>query len=311
MKILHLDEPGESDVAYETMTFPDGQPHVRLDADTLRGIVGRGGTLEIIARVKSATRVVELGLVLDAARSALEGSDARIGLSLSYLLGARMDRRIAPGQPATLHVLASMLRPALEGLAAFRILDPHSPVALEVFPHAEVIVPDALVVDALLHLRARTAQVPVVVIPDKGAVARTTSILERVGGSQDVARCVKRRDPVTGNLSGFALEEGDVRGRACLIVDDLCDGGGTFSGIASVLREAGATSVSLLVTHGVFSRGIAIPGIDATYCTDSYGVPAGHPGVGEDGFIPYATSEGQAPIAFVRPRFVSRLLRAS
>ena len=97
--------------------------------------------------------------------------------------------------------------------------------------------------------------------------------LERLRAPHATARCIKKRDSETGALSGFAVESGDVRDAVCLVVDDICDGGGTFSGIAAVLREAGARSVSLAVTHGVFSRGIELAGIDTTYCTDSYGMP--------------------------------------
>ena len=58
-----------------------------------------------------------------------------------------------------------------------------------------------------------------------------------------------------------------------LIVDDLCDAGGTFIGSAQVLRDAGARSVSLYVTHGVFSKGVENllnNGIDAIYTTTSF-----------------------------------------
>ena len=58
-----------------------------------------------------------------------------------------------------------------------------------------------------------------------------------------------------------------------LIVDDLCDAGGTFIGSAQLLRDAGARSVSLYVTHGVFSKGTAAllsQGIDNIYSTTSY-----------------------------------------
>ena len=57
-----------------------------------------------------------------------------------------------------------------------------------------------------------------------------------------------------------------------LIVDDLCDAGGTFIGSAQVLRDAGARSVSLYVTHGLFSKGVGNlleQGIDRIYTTSS------------------------------------------
>ena len=84
-------------------------------------------------------------------------------------------------------------------------------------------------------------------------------------------RCTKERDSETGKLSHFTIvNPADVNGMVCLIIDDICDGGRTFEGIATLLREAGATGVDLFVTHGIFSRGGKLAGIDRVYTTDSY-----------------------------------------
>jgi ribose-phosphate pyrophosphokinase len=93
---------------------------------------------------------------------------------------------------------------------------------------------------------------------------------------EEYAILSKKRDVASGKLTGFSLMAGDVRGRDLLIVDDLCDAGGTFIGSAQVLREAGAHSVSLYVTHGIFSKGVEhlfANGIDAIYTTTSYAAP--------------------------------------
>jgi ribose-phosphate pyrophosphokinase len=275
MTILHLTDPARSDVPVTRMVFPDGQPHVSIDPDVLMRTIDAKGPLEVVTALTSALDFVTTALALDAIDAAFvaKGRVPDVALNISFMLGARMDRRIAPGQPATLHVLASMLAPVTRTLRALRILDPHSPVTLEAISGATTLHPDALVAFALEDLARGGESRAVVIIPDQGAVLRTSSILDRLGGGHDVARCVKKRDPNTGGLSGFGLAEGDVTGRDCLIVDDICDGGGTFSGIAGVLREHGARAVALCVTHGVFSRGITIAGIDAVYCTDSYGGP--------------------------------------
>lgn len=315
MTILSLDDAALSDVPIKRMTFPDGQPHVALDPDALATAIDVHGDVEIIARIDSAARLVDVALLIDAVRSAVVAKrpDTKINLSVSYWLGARMDRRIGPGQPATLDVLAAMLDPLLEYVATFRVLDPHSPATLQAFEDVHVLVPDALVAFALADMEQRLGARPVVVIPDKGAVLRTSGILERLGSTHATATCLKKRDSSTGALSGFALESGDVQGAHCLIVDDICDGGGTFSGIAGVLREAGAASVSLLVTHGVFSRGLVIEGISTTYCTDSYGLPPSEGyAVEEDGPVTLYTRAGEtAPRLRVRTRFVAEAIRGN
>jgi len=103
---------------------------------------------------------------------------------------------------------------------------------------------------------------PVILLPDEGA--------QRYGYS-GALQCTKRRDPATGRLSGFEVPDFD-RSEA-LIVDDICDGGGTFIGLAKELNRwsEGASALAarantpypplkklyLYVTHGIFSRGLA------------------------------------------------------
>jgi ribose-phosphate pyrophosphokinase len=84
-------------------------------------------------------------------------------------------------------------------------------------------------------------------------------------------KCEKVRDPGTGKLSGFSLVAGpDLLGAHCIIFDDICDGGGTFAGVSTLLKDAGASWVGLAVTHGIFSKGFHIPGIDYIWTTNSY-----------------------------------------
>jgi ribose-phosphate pyrophosphokinase len=71
-------------------------------------------------------------------------------------------------------------------------------------------------------------------------------------------QCLKTRDTKTGALSGFSIADPlIVKGRNVVIIDDICDGGGTFIGLAQVLLEAGAQSLRLGVTHGLFTKGLA------------------------------------------------------
>lgn len=288
MKILDLTAPERSDIRYQRFSFPDGQPHFELPHPEDIGTLER---VEVLCRIRSAADIVDVGLAMDvllASSLAFDQISRSISLNVAYMLGARMDRRISPRHPFTLNVISDLLKVAAHGADRVRVLDPHSPETLrqlyderdsESPMRAEAIPPDRLVKLALEHFGDDAT----IVIPDAGAVTRTTAIVERLGLKNAIARCVKKRDSATGKLSGFALEEGDVAGKDCLIVDDLCDGGGTFSGIAEVLRVAGAVGVSLCVTHGVFSRGFRIPGIDRTYCTDSFGVSDPVDWIGERG----------------------------
>jgi ribose-phosphate pyrophosphokinase len=71
-----------------------------------------------------------------------------------------------------------------------------------------------------------------------------------------VVTASKVRVQATGHLVTGELSGESVTGKRVLIVDDICDGGATFIGLAAKLREAGATDVVLFVSHGIFSRGV-------------------------------------------------------
>ncbi len=274
--IIHLDNPNESEIAFKRFQFPDGQPHCEFDPAVLREAAQKE-PIDVIGAIKSGDDLLNIALAIEAIDSALKETKLLFPLTLniSYLLGARMDRRIAAGQPASLAVVASLLNASLRAsvFTGVRVLDPHSPATLAQLNEAEALHPDALVTFALSRIKRDEGHSPVVVIPDAGAITRTNGILSRLKADNLIARCSKKRNSQTGKLSGFALDEGDVSGRVALIIDDICDGGGTFTGIAKVLREHGAAKVYLCVTHGIFSKGIDIDGIDGIFSTDSYRMP--------------------------------------
>lgn len=95
------------------------------------------------------------------------------------------------------------------------------------------------------------------VAPDKGAVERVKVIADKMG--MDYITCEKQRNVSNGWITGYSVVgDTDLSGRTCLIIDDICDGGKTFELCANSLRELGAKSVSLYVTHGIFSKGLDI-----------------------------------------------------
>ncbi len=269
--LIDLDVPERSQIAYQKYSFPDGQPHFQVQESAIAAAAALG-PIDLVGAIKSGQDLLNMGLAIDAIGSVQSAVPIRLNLNISYLLGARMDRRISFGQPNTLAVIAGVLNHWAGSLNALRILDPHSSVSQTLMPNAQMLFSDALVDLALKQLQDQHGQAPVVIIPDAGAVPRTQAILQRLGCLHDVARCSKIRDPHTGRLSGFEMQQGNVTNRVALIVDDICDGGGTFVGVANVLRAQGATKVYLCVTHAVLSKGAIIDSIDGIFATDSYGL---------------------------------------
>ena len=83
----------------------------------------------------------------------------------------------------------------------------------------------------------------------------------------------KIRDVKTRKLSGFKVYADDLQGRDCLVVDDICDGGGTFLGLAKELKAKNAGKLYLAVSHGIFSRGVErlLEHYDGVFSTNSFG----------------------------------------
>lgn len=95
--------------------------------------------------------------------------------------------------------------------------------------------------------------------PDKGASTKVQTVSH--GYSTEIIQLEKCRNVSTGKIQGIDIVNGNVNGKDVLIVDDICDGGMTFLAAAEELKYNGAKSVSLYVTHGIFSKGL-VPFMD-------------------------------------------------
>ena len=231
--------------------FPDGQPHVRL------GEVPQTGNDEydIVCSLRDAAELLRLMLVAATLRQ--RSLHTILNLRIAYLLGARMDRAIDQDQPFTMQVIANILNTVW--FDRIEVFNAHSQVATDLL-RAENILP----VDQIRAVRTAHSGA-VLVSPDAGAYRWQRLILD------NLVQCAKVRDSQTGRLSGFqVLEPERVRAKDCIILDDLCDGGGTFVGLSLKLKEAGARKLILYVSHGIFSKGFSLANIDEIWTTDSY-----------------------------------------
>ncbi len=245
-------------VTYERFDFPDGQPHIKLNDELVDCNVA------IKAAITSPDDLFELLML----KNVLNEGDNHVNLAITYLMGARMDKRIDGQQPHTLMIVCQAI--ATEGFEQVGVLDPHSDVVgamISLVTPFKKMYPGSQVRKLLNQYNPATTRI---VIPDAGAEDRVLHMTQGTPFASYI-RCTKERDSQTGKLSHFTITNpADVNGMVCLIIDDICDGGRTFEGIATLLRDAGATGVDLFVTHGIFSRGGKLAGIDRVYTTDSY-----------------------------------------
>lgn len=264
MTTLNLIYPEKSGMRFTTLTFPDGQPHIKLDMNSLKGI-NRREPLQIITRIDNAN---DLMLVLFIKNMLDYMEFEAVELSVSYLMAARMDRVMLDGEPFSLKVVAAMLNQGQ--FKKIRVFDPHSEVATALIDRSYAVPNHQFVSDAMLdYFQKHLTDDYCLVSPDAGALKKIHKLAQFLE-TDNVVECMKERDVKTGVLTNFKTTADNLQGQTCFIVDDICDGGGTFAGTAKLLKEKGAAKVVLIVSHGIFSKGTDIQFVDAIYTTDSF-----------------------------------------
>lgn len=259
-RIINLDEsysPLGEGISIKKFTFPSGcEQHVKLDVPYLTRV-------SITTRIRSAEDVMYLLLATDAARRL---GAKWIQLMMPYLPYARQDRIMEIGEPFSLKVFANIINS--QNYDEVIIADPHSDVSSALINNIKVIKQE----DFIRQL-AKTERLHDVVLvsPDAGALKKIYGVARAIGYEEEIVLCNKVRDVSNGRIIRVDVSGGlDLTGRTCLIVDDIIDGGATFEILSNKLRELGATSVLLAVTHPIFSKGYDIKGIDHTFTTDSF-----------------------------------------
>lgn len=255
-----------SPITYSALTFSAGERHIQIEMPEVapRLVIVR-------ALVYDSAALVELIMLLDALRSNFPDSEIR--LTMPYLPYSRQDRVCAAGQADAKHRLLSIL---LGGdlVDTLSTWDMHSESGQIGFDSR---LNNMELFALLAECRANLPDGAVVVAPDQGAEERARDVADRQG--LRLALMSKNRDPETGALSNPSIQkEGSehIEGAECWLVDDICDGGYTFVLAAKLLKEAGASSVNLLVTHGIFSKGLQVFDglIDNVISTNSFPAPA-------------------------------------
>jgi ribose-phosphate pyrophosphokinase len=254
MITIWLSEPNTGELqAFPGITllaFPGGEPHANVPDPAAIA----GGSFVIDTRIGSFNT---FGLLL-VANDALRRSGAtEVRLFCPYLPGARQDR----DAPLTAKVYADIINAA--GFDEIVAVDAHSPVMPALLDRCRVVGSTSIVPAEMLAGESVT-----VICPDAGAAKRSESVADLFHLPVVYAR--KHRDPLTGRLSGFSCEA--LPGSAIgVVVDDICDGGGTFLGLADATglpRE----QLRLWTTHGIYSKGVAAlhERFAMIGCTDSF-----------------------------------------
>jgi len=207
--------------------------------------------------------LMELLITLDALR---RSSARRITAVIPYFGYARQDRKAGPRTPISAKLVANLITEA--GANRVLTLDLH---AGQIQGFFDIPVDNLYAAPMFARdIRARFAGRDFMIVsPDVGGVVRARDIATRL--KCDLAIIDKRRDHA--GVSEVMNVIGDVGGMDCVLVDDICDSGGTLCNAAVALTEHGAKSVSVYVTHGVLSGSaverIGSSSIESMTITDS------------------------------------------
>ncbi|WP_264525623.1 ribose-phosphate diphosphokinase [Flavobacterium sp. N502536] len=258
--ILNLDPKftpilNTEEIKFQSFTFSGGEPHIKINPD-----FDPTQKVTITHRLNSFNDLGLLCITVDALRRM---EVKVIDLFIPYFPAARQDRVMIKGESLSVKVYADIIN-SLQLNKVF-VFDAHSEVTPALVNNCEVI-PNHTFIAEVLKVIGENVKL---ISPDGGALKKIYKVSEFLGGI-DVVECSKSRDVKTGRLSGFKVYEDDLNGMDCLIVDDICDGGGTFVGLAEELKKKNAGKLYLAVSHGIFNKGFEVLNcFDAIFTTNS------------------------------------------
>ncbi|WP_095588689.1 ribose-phosphate pyrophosphokinase [Actibacterium ureilyticum] len=221
--------------------FNDGEIFVEVYENV------RGEDMFIIQSTSNPANdnLMELLIISDALR---RSSAARITAVIPYFGYARQDRRTKARTPISAKLVANMMVGA--GIERILTMDLHATQIQGFFdiPVDNLYAAPIFSLDIQHNFKGRMKEL-MVVSPDVGGVARARELAKRIDAPLSI---VDKRREKPGEVAEMTVI-GDVKGKTCLIVDDLCDTAGTLCKAADLLMQHGAKEVHSYITHGVLS----------------------------------------------------------
>lgn len=255
MQNLNLCNREKSDIDYSISKFPDGEVQITL------GEINHKEDIRVSCRITNAEELFILMQVADV----LNRHEVVWELEIFYLMGMRMDRVMDFNRPFTLKVVAdTILNLGCENIS---LLEPHSERSYNLLNTGKDLYPESELYDKLNPQGIDVYEDYLVVYPDRGAylryLDRFTVVAEKVRNSKiGMIESIKITNPEM-----FATNDKPI-----MVVDDLCDAGGTFVGLAAEIRKYTDREINVFVTHMVNEKGILnlSENYDHIYFTDSY-----------------------------------------
>ncbi|MEK7390290.1 MAG: ribose-phosphate pyrophosphokinase [Elusimicrobiota bacterium] len=243
--------------------FADGEINIQIEENV------RGADCYVIQPTCRPVNenLMELLIMIDALRRASAG---RITAVVPYYGYARADRKTAPRMPISSKLVANLIVEA--GAHRVVTMDLH---AAQIQGFFDIPVDHLYATPVILdYVKKKSLKNLVVVSPDVGGTERARAFAKRLSAQLVI---IDKRRPRPNEASVYNII-GDVKGKNCLILDDMVDTGGTLCKVADKIRENGALKVYAACVHGVLSGAahelIAKSSLEEMILTDSIPVHA-------------------------------------
>ncbi len=237
MKTINLFASNES---VELKKFAGGECHVKFLTE-----FSENDKVRINTRLNSSDDVMNLCLAVDALRNM---SVNYIEVFVPYIPYARQDRVMVPGEPLSIKVFAGIINNL--NLNKVIVFDAHSDVSVALLNNCQNIANYEMVKHFLTGLNISDY---ILVSPDLGAYKKVDKLAQKVNYKGQIATGIKVRDLATGQIIKSDVNTDDLKGKACIVVDDICDGGRTFIELAAALKDKNAGDLYFIASHGIFS----------------------------------------------------------
>jgi ribose-phosphate pyrophosphokinase len=250
---INLIHPEKSDVKYELTTFPDGEPHIKLDE------LDRKVRHDVYVRITNPNDL----FVLMQVNNILTRQGISWSLNISYLMSQRMDRVITFEEAFSLEIVMNILK----GFScnSVNVYEPHSPITVERLGgdrfYADICHP------GIADLMSGNC---VICYPDAGARDRYHDMIW-TDCNETYILLDKKRD--LQNITNLEFVRGPEKATRIVVSDDLCDAGGTFVLASAILRKKYPDAkLDIVVRHMVNPIGIKnlSEHYDDVYFTNSY-----------------------------------------
>jgi ribose-phosphate pyrophosphokinase len=229
---------------FKNWKFPAGEVGIQLPTD-----LGIASNVDIVLTMPTSDDIFACLNILDALKR-LGVPRQKINLHIPYLPYGRQDRVCNGGESFALQVFASVIssRPYFNTLYT---KDVHSNVSLDVFDQISFDVVNIPQTECAKYLPKFDA----LIAPDKGAAGKVR--LHHQVQSLDTTYHVLNKVRLDGRIIYEDYHYDTIRGNVC-VVDDICDAGGTFLALGTMLKRSqpNITSLNLYVTHGFMGKGL-------------------------------------------------------